>query len=126
MNDIRHVPVLPTEVLAWLDPRPGQTVVDATAGGGGHSALLWERIRPGGMLIALDQDPTMLAIAKQRLDDPHVVWVHRNFEDLAGVLDDLKTPQVDAILADLGFCSDQLSDPARGFSFQTDGPLDMR
>lgn len=121
-----HIPVLPTEVLHWLASQPGQTIVDATAGAGGHAALLWQRIQPGGTLIALDQDPSMLAIAKQQLADPRVIWVHRNFEDLPSVLDDLKIPTVDAILADLGFASDQMSDPQRGFSFQTDGPLDMR
>jgi 16S rRNA (cytosine1402-N4)-methyltransferase len=126
MNEIRHVSVLPDEVLHWLDPQPGQIVVDATAGVGGHSARLWERIQPGGTLIALDQDPAMLALAKQRLPDPRILWQHANFEDLPGVLDELKLPAVDAILADLGFCSDQLSDPQRGFSFQSDGPLDMR
>jgi 16S rRNA (cytosine1402-N4)-methyltransferase len=126
MNEIRHVSVLPKEVMHWLDPQPGQTVVDATVGVGGHSALLWERIQPGGTLIALDQDPAMLAIARQQLPDSRIIWVQRNFEDLAAVLDELKTSTVDAILADLGFCSDQLGDPARGFSFQADGPLDMR
>ncbi len=126
MNDVRHVSVLPNEVIHWLDPQPGQIVVDATAGVGGHAAQLWVRIQPAGTLIALDQDPAMLAIAKQRLPDPRILWQHANFEDLAGVLDDLKFPAVDAILADLGFCSDQLSDPERGLSFQSDGPLDMR
>jgi 16S rRNA (cytosine1402-N4)-methyltransferase len=123
---LTHVPVLPAEVMKWLDPHPGQVVVDATVGIGGHSALLWEHIQPGGTLIALDQDPTMMALAKERLPDPRVIWVHRNFEDLPTVLDELKMPTVDVILADLGFCSNQLSDPQRGLSFQTDGPLDMR
>jgi 16S rRNA (cytosine1402-N4)-methyltransferase len=123
---LSHIPVLPAEVLRWLDPKPGQTVVDATAGVGGHSALLWERIQPGGTLIAIDQDPAMLAIAKERLPDPRIVWLQRNFEDLREILTHLKINAVDAILADLGFCSDQMSDPRRGFSFHADGPLDMR
>jgi 16S rRNA (cytosine1402-N4)-methyltransferase len=126
MDDVRHVSVLPKEVVAWLDPKPGQVVVDATVGVGGHSALLWERIQPHGSLIALDQDPAMIAFAKQRLTDPRILWVQRNFEDLTIVLDELKLTTVDAILADLGFCSDQMSDATRGFSFQLDGPLDMR
>jgi 16S rRNA (cytosine1402-N4)-methyltransferase len=126
MNDIRHVPVLPNEVIELLDPQPGQIVVDATAGVGGHSALLWERIQPGGTLIALDQDPAMQALAQQRLPDPRIIWKHANFEDLPAVLTELQIPDVDAVLADLGFCSDQLSDPSRGLSFQIDGPLDMR
>jgi 16S rRNA (cytosine1402-N4)-methyltransferase len=123
---LQHVSVLPAEILHWLDPKPGQIIVDATVGIGGHSALLWERIQPDGVLIALDQDPAMLTLAQQRLPDPRIHWRHRNFEDLPSVLDELKLPRVDAILADLGFCSNQMSDPERGFSFQSDGPLDMR
>jgi 16S rRNA (cytosine1402-N4)-methyltransferase len=123
---LAHLAVLPLEVIRWLDPRPGHIVVDATTGAGGHSALLWERIRPGGTLVALDQDPAMLAIAKERLPHSAILWKHANFEDLPRVLGDLKIGAVDSILADLGFCSDQLSDPSRGLSFQVDGPLDMR
>jgi 16S rRNA (cytosine1402-N4)-methyltransferase len=123
---LQHVSVLPAEILHGLDPQPGQVVVDATVGIGGHSALLWERIQPDGILIALDQDLAMLALAQQRLPDPRIHWRHRNFEDLPSVLDELQLPRVDAILADLGFCSNQMSDPERGFSFQADGPLDMR
>jgi 16S rRNA (cytosine1402-N4)-methyltransferase len=123
---LQHVSVLPDEVVRLLDPQPGQVIVDATVGVGGHSALLWERIQPDGVLIALDQDPAMLAIAQQRLPDPRIHWRHRNFDDIASVLDELHIARVDAILADLGFCSNQMSDPERGFSFQTDGPLDMR
>jgi 16S rRNA (cytosine1402-N4)-methyltransferase len=144
MHDVKHVSVLPREVLHWLDPQPGQTIVDATVGVGGHAALLWERIGPGGILIALDQDAAMLEIAKSRLSplptggegpgvrglapnqNDRIDWRQSNFEDLPSVLDELKIPTVDAILADLGFCSDQMSDPARGFSFHADGPLDMR
>jgi 16S rRNA (cytosine1402-N4)-methyltransferase len=129
MHDVKHVSVLPREVLHWLDPKPGQIIVDATAGVGGHAALLWERIQPGGTLIALDQDAAMLAIAKMRIveqSESHIQFRHSNFEDLPGVLEELHIPLVDAILADLGFCSDQMSDPERGFSFHADGPLDMR
>ncbi len=122
----QHVSVLPAEVLHWLEPRPGQVIVDATAGAGGHSALLWDAIQPGGELIALDQDPMMLAIAKQRLGDAKVRWFHRNFDDLPSVLSEVGYSHVDAILADIGFCSDQLADDRRGLSFQKDGPLDMR
>ena len=125
MRDVKHVPVLTKEVLHWLDPKPGQIVVDATVGVGGHAALLWQRIQPQGTLIALDQDPAMLAAARERIVG-HVIWRQRNFEDLPAVLAELNITAVDAILADIGFCSDQMHDPARGFSFQSDGPLDMR
>ncbi len=121
-----HVPVLPDEVLAVLDPQPGQIVVDATIGAAGHAALLLPRLAPGGRLVGIDQDPNSLARAGEKLASGPVVLVHRNFEEIRTVLDELAIPAVDAILADLGFSSDQLADPARGLSFQTDGPLDMR
>lgn len=122
----RHVPVMPAEVLQYLDPRPGQTIVDATVGAGGHARLLVERVVPGGRVIGLDQDPRMLEWAEQRLRELPVVLCHRNFEELPDVLRELDVSAVDAVLADLGFASDQLADPARGLSFQQDGPLDMR
>jgi 16S rRNA (cytosine1402-N4)-methyltransferase len=121
-----HIPVLPSEVLAALDPRPGQVVVDATVGAGGHARLLLERLGPTGRLIGLDQDPQMLARAARTLAGLPVVLVQRNFEDLRSVLDELGIASVDAILADLGFSSDQLAEPSRGLSFQVEGPLDMR
>jgi 16S rRNA (cytosine1402-N4)-methyltransferase len=122
----RHVPVLPGEVVYYLDPQPGQTIVDATVGAGGHARLLAERVAPGGRLIGLDQDPQMLARAERRLQGLPVVLRQRNFEELPDVLRELDVPTVDAVLADLGFASDQLADPDRGLSFQQDGPLDMR
>ncbi len=117
---------MPAEVLHYLDPQPGQTIVDATVGVGGHARLLAERIVPDGRLIGLDQDPSMLALAERRLQGLPIVLRHRNFDELPDVLRELAVPAVDAVLADLGFASDQLADPQRGFSFQQDGPLDMR
>jgi 16S rRNA (cytosine1402-N4)-methyltransferase len=122
----RHIPVLLAEVLHYLDPQPGQTIVDATVGAGGHARLLAERVVPGGRLIGLDQDPGMLEWAERRLQGLPILLRHRNFEDLPDLLRELDVPAVDAVLADLGFASDQLADPERGLSFQQDGPLDMR
>jgi 16S rRNA (cytosine1402-N4)-methyltransferase len=121
-----HVPVLAAEVLHYLDPRPGQTIVDLTVGGGSHTRLLAQRVVPGGRVIGLDQDPSMLQLAERRLRDLPILLMHRNFEDLPAVLRELNAPAADAVLADLGFASDQLADPMRGLSFQEDGPLDMR
>src|SRR4051812_8590217 len=121
-----HVSVMPAEVLAALDPRAGQTIVDCTVGAGGHTRLLAERVAPTGTVIGIDQDPTMLEVARTRLGGLPVRLVHANFEDLPVVLQTLQIGPVDAVLADLGFCSDQLANPARGLSFQQDGPLDMR
>jgi 16S rRNA (cytosine1402-N4)-methyltransferase len=120
------VPVLPAEVLAWLDPQPGQAIVDATLGGGGHARLIAQRLGQAGRLIGIDQDASMLERAKPVVTGCQVTLIHRNFGDLRTVLDDLEVDRVDGVLADLGFASDQMADPQRGFSFQQEGPLDMR
>jgi 16S rRNA (cytosine1402-N4)-methyltransferase len=123
-----HVAVLPEEVLAALSPQPGQTLVDATVGAGGHAQLIAERIGREGRLIGLDQDPAMLALARPRLEASGTPFtlIHANFDQLRAVLDELGITAVDGVLADLGFCSDQVDDAARGLSFQQEGPLDMR
>src|SRR6516164_6373297 len=122
----RHVPVLPAEVLDALAVGPGLIVVDATVGAGGHARLLAERLRPDGRLIGLDQDPAMLALARPSLEGLPVTLVQSNFDRLREVLDEQGIADADAVLVDLGFCSDQLEDPARGLSFTLPGPLDMR
>ena len=122
----QHLPVLPAEVLQALDPQPGQVLVDATVGAGGHSRLLAEKIAPGGRLIGLEQDPTMIELAANRLQGVQITLVHTNFGALREVLDQLGVERVDGLLADLGFCSDQMDNSERGLSFQADGPLDMR
>jgi 16S rRNA (cytosine1402-N4)-methyltransferase len=122
----RHVPVLPDQVLEALAPGPGQILVDATVGAGGHARLLAERLGPAGRLIGLDRDAAMLDLARARLAGLPVTLVHANFDQLSEVLGKLGIDQVDGVLADLGVCSDQIDDPERGFSFQQPGPLDMR
>jgi 16S rRNA (cytosine1402-N4)-methyltransferase len=125
-----HVPVLADAALFWLDPRPGQTVVDATLGGGGHAARIAEHLGPAGRLIGLDQDPEMVAKARARLSrlekPPTLDLVATNFASLRRVLDELRIDRVSGVLADLGFAADQVADARRGFSFQHEGPLDMR
>jgi 16S rRNA (cytosine1402-N4)-methyltransferase len=123
-----HDPVLLREVLESLDPRPGQIVVDCTLGRAGHSSALAQRLAPGGTLIALDVDPRNLEYAKQRLSDaPCTVRLfHANFAELEDVLTETGTPQVDAILADLGISTNQLFESPYGLSFAQDMPLDMR
>jgi 16S rRNA (cytosine1402-N4)-methyltransferase len=122
----RHVPVMPAEVLHYLAPAAGQVVVDATVGAGGHARLVAERLVPGGLLVGLDCDADMLALARPRLQGLPVVLRQARFDALREVLDELKIEAVDAVLADLGVCSDQLDQAERGFSFQQPGPLDMR
>ena len=125
----KHVPVMVDEVLALLDPRPGQVIVDGTVGCGGHARRIVERLGDGGRLIGLDTDPAMLALAEDALRPwgPRVTLEHARFSRLPGVLADLAVRWVDGVLLDLGGASSaQLDDPDRGFSFRADGPLDMR
>ncbi len=121
-----HVPVMIDEVVAWLQPRPGQTIVDGTLGGGGHTTALVERITPGGLIVALDRDPAALATAERELAGRSVKLVAANFRELPEVLNQLAIPSVHGIVLDLGLSSDQLADHQRGFSFDSHGPLDLR
>jgi 16S rRNA (cytosine1402-N4)-methyltransferase len=122
----QHVPVLPEQVLHFLAPTPGQVIVDATVGAGGHARLIAEQLAPDGRLIGLDQDPAMLEVARGRLAGFPATLVHANFDQLRQILNELGIAAVDGILADLGFSSIQMDTSGRGFSFQADGPLDMR
>jgi 16S rRNA (cytosine1402-N4)-methyltransferase len=103
-------------------------VVDATAGTGGHSLAILKRIAPGGRLIAIDRDEESLNVARERLKkfSESCEFVYGNFIDLDKILARLGIEKVDGILFDLGISSYQLNNPERGFSFQNEGPLDMR
>ncbi|HZL35142.1 MAG TPA: 16S rRNA (cytosine(1402)-N(4))-methyltransferase RsmH [Tepidisphaeraceae bacterium] len=127
-HEIRHLPVLLDEVLAALDPRPGQVMVDCTAGLGGHSCELLRRLLPGGRLIALDFDPANLATAREKLEPlgGRFDLFHANFAGLPTTLAQEGVEKIDGLLADLGVASPQIDDPARGFSYRAAGPLDMR
>src|SRR5689334_1727577 len=103
-----HVSVLPAEVLALLEPAPGQVIVDATVGAGGHARLLAERLAPDGRLIGLDRDAAMLELARPRLAGLPVTLVQAPFSRLRDVLNQLGIAAVDGVLADVGVCSDQL------------------
>jgi len=123
-----HIPVLTREVLEVLSIGSGETVVDLTVGLAGHARLMAERLGTEGTLIGLDVDPSNLEVARQRLQGVNcrVHLVHANFAELGEVLRGLGTPKVNAMLADLGVASTHLDNAERGFSFQQDGPLDMR
>lgn len=123
-----HVPVMLKETMNYLDLRPGKVVVDATAGTGGHSLNIIEHILPGGRLIAIDRDKESLEVAKDRLENfrPSCEFIHGNFMDIDEILKNLNLSKADGILFDLGVSTFQVLNPARGFSFQCDGPLDMR
>jgi 16S rRNA (cytosine1402-N4)-methyltransferase len=123
-----HVPVLLDEVLELLDPKPGEVVVDATLGFGGHARAILPKLLPGGRLIGLDQDQDELEKTRARLTDfGDALHLHAvRFAGLARAVAAEGLESVDAILADLGVSSMQLDDPARGFSLKHDGPLDLR
>ena len=129
MSDPAHIPVLPREVVDQLDPQPGQTVLDCTAGLGGHALALGERVGASGCVALMDLDAQNLARAADRVRalpaPPRVVPLHSNFADAPRLLLE-HALRADCLLADLGFSSNQLETAARGLSFQRDGPLDMR
>ncbi|HEX5856297.1 MAG TPA: 16S rRNA (cytosine(1402)-N(4))-methyltransferase RsmH [Thermoanaerobaculia bacterium] len=129
-----HVAVLVAEVLEALAPAPGDVAVDATLGYGGHASAILRRILPDGRLLALDVDPIELPKAAARLEalamelgaPGAVKTVRRNYAGLRKLLHGETPAGADVILADLGASSMQLDDPARGFSWKRDGPLDLR
>jgi 16S rRNA (cytosine1402-N4)-methyltransferase len=123
-----HVPVLLKEAIDFLAVRRGGTYIDATVGLGGHSYEIAKRLGAPGHLIGLDKDPAALEIAREKLapnqpDWPEVTLLHRSFAEIAK---GEGRATVDGILADIGVSSLQLDNAARGFSFQAEGPLDMR
>jgi 16S rRNA (cytosine1402-N4)-methyltransferase len=123
-----HRPVLLDEVMAALDVRPGDTVVDCTVGWAGHSAELLRRVGPQGRLIGMDLDADNLPRARERLAavGDRFTLHHGNFAGLQTVLAREGIEHAHAVLADVGMSSMQVDDPERGFSYARDGPLDMR
>jgi len=138
-----HVPVLLKEAINFLAVRRGGTYLDATVGLGGHSYEIAKRLGAPGHLIGLDKDPAALGIARERLkpvfggsslvvgqdqpsDWPRIELIHASFSDFANDEGQTTKGEFDGILADVGVSSLQFDDPARGFSFQAEGPLDMR
>ena len=115
-----HEPVLAREAIEALAVRPDGIYVDGTFGRGGHSRLILERLGPAGRLIALDRDP-QAAEAARSTGDPRFRFFRAKFSEL-----EMVPAGVQGMLFDLGVSSPQLDDPARGFSFRHDGPLDMR
>jgi len=122
----QHVPVMAQEVLEWLRPMAGQTFVDGTLGGSGHTRLLANAVGPTGSVIALDRDPVAVERAAEELSELPVRPLAANYSDIPEVLAGLNVNAVDGILLDLGLSSDQLADANRGFSFQSSGALDLR
>jgi 16S rRNA (cytosine1402-N4)-methyltransferase len=132
MNKPQHVPVLLDEVLQFLNVRPGGVIADATVGLGGHSSEIAKRLGARGRLICFDRDPEAMELAKARMDElrdelgsemPEVIFEPRAFSEAGGVI---APGSLDGLLADFGVSSLQLDETQRGFSFRSEGPLDMR
>jgi 16S rRNA (cytosine1402-N4)-methyltransferase len=132
MSKPLHVPVLSEAVLEYLDVRPGAVIVDATLGLAAHASAIARRLGGTGKLIGFDRDPQAMELAKARMEElrvelgdamPEVVYEPRAFSEAAGVIE---PGSLDGLLADFGVSSLQLDEAHRGFSFRSDGPLDMR
>lgn len=122
--EFTHIPVLFHETIESLEIKPDGLYVDCTAGGGGHSGAILERLSKNGRLIAIDRDPEAIAVLQERIGtDARVRLVQDTFDNIARILDGARA---DGILADLGVSSHQLDTAERGFSFHKDAPLDMR
>ncbi len=124
----RHQPVLLREVLENLLTSKSGTYFDATVGTGGHAETIVSRLGPKGKLICIDRDESSLEIAEERLAGykDKVRFAHSCFSQIKDLVLSLKIKEITGFLFDLGVCSLHLDDPQRGFSFQSDGPLDMR
>jgi len=123
-----HIPVLLREAVDLLAPRSGGVYLDGTLGAGGHAAEILKRSSPDGFLIGLDQDADAIERCRKSLAEfgSRVILRQRNYRDLPAVLAELSRPAVDGVLLDLGISWFHVKTPDRGFSFQLDGPLDMR
>ena len=127
--EFSHIPVLFEECMEALSIRPDGIYVDCTAGGGGHSEGILERLGPEGLLISLDKDDEALATCEAKAaKHPDKNWklIKSDFSHIAEVLDSMNIDKADGILADLGVSSHQIDTAERGFSYAVDGPLDMR
>jgi 16S rRNA (cytosine1402-N4)-methyltransferase len=126
-GEVGHVPVLLKEAIDFLAVKRGGTYLDATVGLGGHSYEIAKRLGAPGHLIGFDKDPAALERAHEKLnaldESPQITLIHGSFAEVG---ERIAPASLDGLMADLGVSSLQLGDAARGFSFQADGPLDMR
>lgn len=122
-EQVYHIPALLHQALDALDIKPGGTYVDATFGGGGHSRAIVDKLSCDGHLYSFDQDPDAV---ERAFSDPRFTIVRSNFRFVDNFLRFYEAGKIDGLLADLGVSFHHFDDPERGFSFRTDGPLDMR
>ncbi len=127
-SDAAHIPVMGKEAILFLDPPSGGTVVDFTTGLGGHASAIVKAIGPEGRLFAVDRDKESLQLAREHLKDfeGQIEFIHNDYRNIEKIFERLPVQEVDGMLFDLGISSYQLEKPERGFSFNVEGPLDMR
>ena len=125
---MQHVSVLTNEIIHWSHLDPKSIVVDGTLGSGGHARECAKILGKFGKLVVIDRDTSSIARVQEKgiTTRGEVHYVHGNFTNIPTILEDLSIQSADAIILDLGWSMDQFIDPARGFSFMVDGPLDMR
>jgi len=128
MIDSKHTPVLPKEVVKYLNLKPNQNCIDCTVGYGGYTKLLLEQIAPKGKLLGIDQDQNAISYVKRKFASSRdrLILVCGNFRNLKNITLNQNFSNVSGVLFDLGVSSPQITDPRRGFSFQKEGELDMR
>ncbi len=130
MEHSQHVSVMLDEVLKFLEPTSGGLYIDGTLGGAGHTAAILEQSAPDGRVLGIDADEGALSRVRGQFPDfvesGRLVLAHGNFADMSALAEQNGFTSVQGVLLDLGFSSDQMDDPQRGFSFSADGPLDMR
>ena len=127
-GDYQHTSVLLYEAVDGLEVKSGGTYADGTLGGGGHAALICERIGEHGRLLGIDKDGEAITAAEERLKvyDCEKIFCRTSFENIGTALKEAGIPKLDGAVLDLGVSSRQLDEPGRGFSYMQDGPLDMR
>lgn len=126
-----HIPVLLNEVIKFLDPKSNQNFVDCTLGAGGHTIEILKKTAPRGRVLGIDMDVNAILVAKQKvlkagIESSRLIATRGNYRDLKDVVLQNNFKNISGILVDLGFSSMEIEDPKKGFSFQTDAPLDMR
>jgi len=127
---VNHIPVLLKEVMDGLNPKPGETMIDGTANGGGHTRAIADKLAPDGRVISIEWDTEIFKKLKSDIENSEykdrVVAVNDNYANLKNILSELEVEKADGVLLDLGFSSVHVDISGRGFSFQKDEPLDMR
>ncbi len=129
MTRFEHIPVMLDQCIEGLNIKPDGVYLDGTVGGAGHSTQILKRLK-GGTLIAVDRDPVALRTAKERLEpikgDNTVIYANRNYSEIGSIVTEAGIAGLDGVLIDMGVSSHQFDESERGFSYQKDGPLDMR